>query len=203
MKICADQWCVVLYVSHRILINNMYAHQHIKAQDTSRSHSRPLGVRRSLSLLKCMASIIAAGSNVPLSVAAFKGKKDKWIKEYWVHVEYMKMLKDEVRECRFVFIGRNLDKNELIDGVMACKVTGELHQLITEGLSAEEQATEDEYTRYGMPGQGYQAKSERYRTMDGSPQHAPRGPNRKDRPNAPEGLYASPHPKPRFLERFS
>ena len=29
---------------------------------------------------------------------------------------------DEPRECRFVFIGRNLDKKELIDGVMACKV---------------------------------------------------------------------------------
>merc|ERR1711924_165421 len=29
---------------------------------------------------------------------------------------------DEERECRFVFIGRNLDKKELIDGVMACKV---------------------------------------------------------------------------------
>jgi len=28
---------------------------------------------------------------------------------------------DEPRECRFVFIGRNLDKQELIDGVMACK----------------------------------------------------------------------------------
>ena len=33
---------------------------------------------------------------------------------------------DEARECRFVFIGRNLDKKELVDGVMACKVTGEL-----------------------------------------------------------------------------
>ena len=33
---------------------------------------------------------------------------------------------DEPRECRFVFIGRNLDKKELVDGVMACKVTGEL-----------------------------------------------------------------------------
>ena len=30
---------------------------------------------------------------------------------------------DEKRECRFVFIGRNLDEKELIDGVMACKVT--------------------------------------------------------------------------------
>lgn len=25
--------------------------------------------------------------------------QDKWIREYWVHVEYMKMLKDEVRNC--------------------------------------------------------------------------------------------------------
>ena len=25
--------------------------------------------------------------------------QDKWIKEYWVHVEYMKMLKEEVRNC--------------------------------------------------------------------------------------------------------
>ena len=33
---------------------------------------------------------------------------------------------DEPRECRFVFIGRNLDKKELVDGVMACKVTAEL-----------------------------------------------------------------------------
>ena len=28
---------------------------------------------------------------------------------------------DETRECRFVFIGRNLDKKKLIDGFMACK----------------------------------------------------------------------------------
>jgi len=33
---------------------------------------------------------------------------------------------EETRECRFVFIGRNLNKKELIDGVMACKVEGEL-----------------------------------------------------------------------------
>ena len=25
--------------------------------------------------------------------------QDKWIREYWVHVEYMKLLKDEVRNC--------------------------------------------------------------------------------------------------------
>jgi len=29
---------------------------------------------------------------------------------------------DETRECRFVFIGRNLDKEELEKGIMACKV---------------------------------------------------------------------------------
>jgi G3E family GTPase len=33
---------------------------------------------------------------------------------------------DEPRECRFVFIGRNLNKQELIDGVMACKVPEKL-----------------------------------------------------------------------------
>merc|ERR1712013_616356 len=30
--------------------------------------------------------------------------------------------KNEKRECRFVFIGRNLDRKELIDGVNACRV---------------------------------------------------------------------------------
>merc|ERR1712193_396883 len=34
--------------------------------------------------------------------------------------------KDEPKECRFVFIGRNLDKQALIDGVMKFKVGGEL-----------------------------------------------------------------------------
>jgi G3E family GTPase len=33
---------------------------------------------------------------------------------------------DETRECRFVFIGRNLDKQELMDGVLACEFKGEL-----------------------------------------------------------------------------
>ena len=31
--------------------------------------------------------------------------------------------KDEVRECRFVFIGRNLDKTKLSEGFLDCKVT--------------------------------------------------------------------------------
>lgn len=30
---------------------------------------------------------------------------------------------DEIRECRFVFIGRNLDKDNLIQRFMACKAT--------------------------------------------------------------------------------
>merc|ERR1712151_1348308 len=32
---------------------------------------------------------------------------------------------DEPRECRFVFIGRNLDKAALAEGFMNCKVEGE------------------------------------------------------------------------------
>ena len=35
---------------------------------------------------------------------------------------YLKWGADEPRECRFVFIGRNLDRDALIAGVMACKV---------------------------------------------------------------------------------
>ena len=34
--------------------------------------------------------------------------------------------KDEKRESRFVFIGRNLDKEMLVDGIEACKLKGEL-----------------------------------------------------------------------------
>merc|ERR1712070_267145 len=43
---------------------------------------------------------------------------------------------DETRECRFVFIGRNLDKKELIDGVMACQVTGELRFAVGDKVEA-------------------------------------------------------------------
>jgi len=32
----------------------------------------------------------------------------------------------ESRECRFVFIGRNLDRKELVEGIEKCKVVGEL-----------------------------------------------------------------------------
>lgn len=35
----------------------------------------------------------------------------------------LKWEENETRECRFVFIGRNLDRKELIEGVEACKVT--------------------------------------------------------------------------------
>ena len=50
---------------------------------------------------------------------------------------------DEPRECRFVFIGRNLDKKELVDGVMACQVTGELRFKIGDKVFAR---TGDGYT---------------------------------------------------------
>lgn len=34
--------------------------------------------------------------------------------------------KDEPRECRFVFIGRNLDEKSLVEGIRACEFKGEL-----------------------------------------------------------------------------
>jgi hypothetical protein len=37
------------------------------------------------------------------------------------HVSELKWAKDEPRECRFVFIGKNLDKKLLQDGFMACR----------------------------------------------------------------------------------
>ena len=43
---------------------------------------------------------------------------------------------DEPRECRFVFIGRNLNRQELIDGVMGCKVCGELRFKVGDAVMA-------------------------------------------------------------------
>jgi hypothetical protein len=45
--------------------------------------------------------------------------------------------KNETRESRFVFIGRNLDKPELSAGIEACKV-GELRFKIGDRVSREE-----------------------------------------------------------------
>lgn len=64
-------------------------------------------------------------------VLAVKGMEQKFVFQ-GVHMIFSgnfnatKWKKTEKRECRFVFIGRNLDKQALIDGVMACKVEGEL-----------------------------------------------------------------------------
>ena len=55
---------------------------------------------------------------------------------------------DEPRECRFVFIGRNLNRQELIDGVMACKVTGELRFKVGDKVMAR---IDDDYEGY-VPG---------------------------------------------------
>lgn len=64
-------------------------------------------------------------------VFAVKGMQQKFLFQ-GVHMifnrEFSKKRwqKDEVRECRMVFIGRNLDKQELTDSIMACKVQGDL-----------------------------------------------------------------------------
>eukprot|EP00438_Fugacium_kawagutii_P010873 Skav216257 [mRNA] locus=scaffold20:434518:443445:- [translate_table: standard] len=43
---------------------------------------------------------------------------------------------DEPRECRFVFIGRNLEKEKLLDQVKACKVEGELRFKVGDEVEA-------------------------------------------------------------------
>ncbi len=61
-------------------------------------------------------------------VIVVKGKKEKYVFQ-GVHMlfrggfeEYDAAWKDgETRECRFVFIGKNLDKSGLIEGFLACK----------------------------------------------------------------------------------
>uniref|UniRef100_A0A7S1RIW6 CobW C-terminal domain-containing protein n=1 Tax=Alexandrium catenella TaxID=2925 RepID=A0A7S1RIW6_ALECA len=65
-------------------------------------------------------------------VLAVKGMEEKYVFQ-GVHMLYTgffnedsKWKEGEARECRFVFIGRNLDKAALKEGVMACKVEGEL-----------------------------------------------------------------------------
>merc|ERR1712003_201917 len=42
----------------------------------------------------------------------------------------------EVRECRFVFIGKHLDKQALKDGIMNCKVDGELRFKVGDAVQA-------------------------------------------------------------------
>jgi len=64
-------------------------------------------------------------------VIAVRGKEQKFVLQ-GVHMLFSaeftstKWKADESRECRFVFIGKNLDKQMLHDGFMKCKVTGEL-----------------------------------------------------------------------------
>merc|ERR1711975_62343 len=61
-------------------------------------------------------------------VLAVKGCSEKFVFQ-GVHMLFsggfdkkVRWKKDETRECRFVFIGRNLDKEALKAGVMACVV---------------------------------------------------------------------------------
>lgn len=64
-------------------------------------------------------------------VLAVRGIEEKFVFQ-GVHMIFSGSFSDakwkagEPRECRFVFIGRNLDKDALIAGVHACKVEGEL-----------------------------------------------------------------------------
>jgi len=64
-------------------------------------------------------------------VLAVKGMDNKFVFQ-GVHMLFtagfgnQRWGRGEVRECRFVFIGRNLDKEALIEGVQQCKVVEEL-----------------------------------------------------------------------------
>eukprot|EP00399_MALV-I-05_sp_L67-4_P000011 gene11-biopygen105 len=59
-------------------------------------------------------------------VLAVKGSEEKLVFQ-GVHMVYsggwpgIKWAKGEKRECRFVFIGRDLDKQALLDGLQACR----------------------------------------------------------------------------------
>ena len=60
-------------------------------------------------------------------VLACKGMKEKFIFQgvgmlFHGGFSPIEWKEDEKRECRFVFIGRNLDKEKLMDGVMSCRV---------------------------------------------------------------------------------
>ena len=64
-------------------------------------------------------------------VMAVKGMKSKFIFQgvgmlFSGGFSDIEWADDEERGCRFVFIGRNLAKQELVDGILACKVTGDL-----------------------------------------------------------------------------
>jgi hypothetical protein len=72
---------------------------------------------------------------------AVKGKDEKFLFQ-GVHMlfnggfqDYL-WRKDEPRECRFVFIGRNLDKNMLEERFMACKVNAELRFKVGDAVEA-------------------------------------------------------------------
>lgn len=84
-------------------------------------------------------------------VFAVKGRPQKFVFQ-GVHMIFDRAFskitwkEGEKRECRFVFIGRNLNKQELTDGVMACKVEGELRFKIGDMVEAKD---EDEQWKKG------------------------------------------------------
>jgi len=76
-------------------------------------------------------------------VLAVKGKQEKFVFQ-GVHMlfsggfdQYDQVWKKgETRECRFVFIGRNLPKQKLIDGFMACKAKDKLRFKVGDAVQA-------------------------------------------------------------------
>lgn len=74
-------------------------------------------------------------------VLAVKGKPEKFVFQ-GVHMIFsggfsdQLWKEDEVRECRFVFIGRNLDKEDLLAGVMRCKIETDLRFKVGDAVLA-------------------------------------------------------------------
>jgi len=74
-------------------------------------------------------------------VLAVKGKDNKFVFQ-GVHMLFncgfnvSTWQEDEVRECRFVFIGKHLDKQALKEGIMSCKVDGELRFKVGDEVEA-------------------------------------------------------------------
>ena len=50
-------------------------------------------------ILTCGVLGVCAACRANTDPVLYYQTQDKWIREYWVHIEYMKMLKDEVRNC--------------------------------------------------------------------------------------------------------
>jgi len=104
-------------------------------------------------------------------VIAVRGKEQKFVLQ-GVHMLFAaeftttKWKTDEARECRFVFIGKNLDKQMLEDGFMKCKVTGELRFKI--GDAVQICVGEDEFKPAKVLKTWHEGNAYRVRLEDGA-----------------------------------